>query len=268
MNTISKKILSLLLCFSMLFGYSISVSALTVDYHDYNTNTFDEQFAPIVTVDEDNARMKRAPNHISWYCKTSKHGLKVYIENIGVDPLDEVKATVSATGYTGYSDPIHVNFGSVLPIIPKSHFFKFPMIKCNMDYKIGIVFIDGGEIKFKHGHASIEYTEEKLGYWNKGTFDTRVESVDYHFEKHHNNKEVKVDNIPDYLKKAYAFAEEVYEDMENLTPRDFYQTYNVTDCSREKGIKNAKKYTNKVDRRYIMLAPDKTIISFGGKEAK
>lgn len=91
----------------------------------------------------------------------------------------------------------------------------------------------------------------------------RADSVDYHFNKHANDGGVNVRNIPDYLNKALKFENEVEEAKKNL--RELYQQYKVVDCSSEKGVKGAKKYTHKYNKKFIMLAPYGEIIYFCGK---
>jgi len=80
--------------------------------------------------------------------------------------------------------------------------------------------------------------------WNKGSFDSTQDSVSRHFEKH--GKEVGAEDVEQYMRKATEFAR-------NLRGA---QKYNV-----DGAVEGVKRYVK--NGKYIDLAPDGTIISFG-----
>ena len=80
--------------------------------------------------------------------------------------------------------------------------------------------------------------------WNKGSFDTPEESLEYHYKEHGN--EVGANSIEQYIRKAENF-------MRNLKGAKKHEVDGFVDGV-IRYIKNGK---------YIDLAPDKSVISFG-----
>ena len=80
--------------------------------------------------------------------------------------------------------------------------------------------------------------------WNKGSFDNPADSLEWHYKKH--GKEVGANNIDQYLRKAEEF-------VKNLRGAQKYKVDGVVEGV-IRYIKNGK---------YIDLAPDGTIVSFG-----
>lgn len=84
----------------------------------------------------------------------------------------------------------------------------------------------------------------KTGSWHKGSFSTAAESLYYHFKKH--GKEVGAVSAEQYLRKAEAFKN-------NLRGASKYKVDGY--------VNGVFRYVK--DGKYIDLAPDGTIISFG-----
>jgi len=84
------------------------------------------------------------------------------------------------------------------------------------------------------------------GKWNKGSFDTANDSLEWHFKKH--GDEVGAKDVEQYLRKAETFA----NDLKGATKK---QIGGATS-----GV--IRYYKN---GKYIDILPDKTIISFGMK---
>ena len=84
------------------------------------------------------------------------------------------------------------------------------------------------------------------GKWNKGSFDDAADSLEYHFKKHGN--ELGAKDVDQYLRKAEEFA----KDLKGATKKQIGGS--TSDITRY--YKNGK---------YIDIASDKTIISFGKK---
>ncbi|TRY26127.1 hypothetical protein FOI68_10370 [Brevibacillus sp. LEMMJ03] len=81
--------------------------------------------------------------------------------------------------------------------------------------------------------------------WHEGGFDSIIESINYHYEKH--AKEVGATDAAQYLRKAIAFAQTAKKGVKPTPvsgPVD--------------GVKRYRK-----NGRYIDLAPDGRIVSFG-----
>jgi len=85
---------------------------------------------------------------------------------------------------------------------------------------------------------------ESLRRWNKGTFDSVEASLDYHFRTH--GADVGASSVDQYVRKAEGFA----QNLRGAT-RSYPQI----------GTPGAVRYTKL--GKYIILAPDRTIISFG-----
>lgn len=96
-------------------------------------------------------------------------------------------------------------------------------------------------------------TEEKsenkteTGNWNKGSFDSAEESLEYHYNKHGN--EVGATSQEQYLRKAEEFSKTARKN-----PTRTWAPGEVEGVNRYK--KNGK---------YIDIAPDSSIVSFGGQ---
>ena len=80
--------------------------------------------------------------------------------------------------------------------------------------------------------------------WNKGSFDSSQESLDYHFNKH--GEEVGAKNTEQYLRKAEEFAKNAKKGSTK---------------SRVRGDEGVIRY--KKNGKYIDIAPDGSIVLFG-----
>ncbi|OOM72228.1 hypothetical protein [Clostridium sp. BL-8] len=80
--------------------------------------------------------------------------------------------------------------------------------------------------------------------WSKGSFDSAQDSLAYHFDKH--ASEVGATSVEQYMRKAEGF-------MQNLRGAKKYGVDGAVEGT-IRYVKNGK---------YIDLAPDGTIISFG-----
>ena len=81
--------------------------------------------------------------------------------------------------------------------------------------------------------------------WNKGSFDSSQESLDYHFNKH--GEEVGAKNTEQYLRKAEEFAKNAKKGSTKSRVRGEVE-----------GVIRYKK-----NGKYIDIAPDGSIVSFG-----
>lgn len=180
-------------------------------------------------------------------------GVDVYVGNVGVDGLDMVTVTISATGYSSTKSQ-----KSYVPaVIGKNFSFDIPMIKCNTTYSATIRIVDGSGTDTKTGKATINYNENVLrsAKWHRGTFASRSDSLDSHFNKH--AAEVNAKNIVSYLNQACNYRSEIISDISSNNTKK----YNITTGT---GKIPSKKYKNKNDLRFELLTDaDKEILSFG-----
>lgn len=129
--------------------------------------------------------------------------------------------------------------------------FDLPMTKAKMVYEI-IVELETEKTHFIETRvAELYFSEADLAEWSKGTFETRADSIDYHFKKH--GEEVNALHIPNYLQKAHTYKTEIENSTENIH------------ITTSKGPSRAKKYKHQIDARYIILTEENPaqILSFG-----
>jgi len=235
-----KSYISALMIIIMLF--SIGTTALASE----NSKQHNDIFLPTVTTYENYTI--QSPNGIPITVTPSYDELVVWVGNIGVDTLDNVTVTGTATDY-GTLPP---KSGKVPPIIGKEFDWDVPMTKSHMNYDVTITVVDGSGTRILTGHAELKYTENQLATigWGKGSFSSRTASLDYHFDKHHD--EVNTSNLYEYL----IAADECRQDVAN-NPSDYIKTVSS-------GATPAHKYKNRYDGRFIILADSNNeILSFG-----
>ncbi|TYA13512.1 hypothetical protein FRY98_12745 [Paenibacillus faecis] len=237
-----KKILSSLLTFLLLFSLSSTVFA-------EKSPAVSDKYAPTATFQVGDGRVHpMVPNGIPITVTPSYNVLSVWVGNIGVDALDNVTVTGSATDY----GRLPAKSGKVPAVVGKTFTWNIPMTKTTMNYYVTITVVDGSGTRVLNGDAKLEYDDTKLASigWHKGTFSTRAASLQYHFDKH--KSEVSVNNIYDYLVKAGECRDDVANNPSNYT-----KTVNS-------GATPAHKYKNKYDGRFIILSDaGNEILSFG-----
>jgi hypothetical protein len=237
-----RKILSTLLTVLLLF----SLSSTAFADESYQAS---DKYAPTATfqIEEDNAQF-RVPNGIPITVAASYDTLSVWVGNIGVDSLDNVTVTGTATNYGN----LPARSGKVPPVVGKTFTWSIPMTKTTMEYRVTITVVDGSGTRTLRGEAKLEYDETKLASigWHKGTFSTRAASLQYHFDKH--KGEVGSTNLYDYLLKAG----ECRDDVAN-NPSDYTKTVGT-------GPIASHKYKHKTNGKFIILTDaGKEILSFG-----
>lgn len=183
-------------------------------------------------------------------------GIDVTVGNLGVDGLDSVSISVSATDH-----PIaQTQTAYVLPILGKTFGFDIPMTKCDMTYYIHVIVTDGGQTQQFTRTAGLEYSEERLALmdWGQGRgFSSRQDSLNYHFQKHHNDIGVNASNIVQYLGMAIDTFNDTLYNIDN---------YKVVLQAQQPGYEPAHKYTHKTNYRFIIYGDGTdTIYTFGGK---
>lgn len=92
--------------------------------------------------------------------------------------------------------------------------------------------------------VNLQTFAQYLGKWNKGSFKSVINSAEYHYNRH--GAEVGATSIEQYIRKAEGF-------MENLR--------GATKSPVSGSVEGVVRY--KKNGKYIDLAPDNTIVSFG-----
>lgn len=200
----------------------------------------------------------RLPNAVTVRVSPSETGLTIKVNNIGVDTIDSVTVTIKSPKMYSQkgSNSKTVTFVNVPPALTKTKTMSIPMIRTKMTYTGSVVIRDGGKVAYKDTKSSLSFSNETLSQeWLKGTFPNLRDSLDYHFEKHHADKYVKVKNIAQYLRVSSSARQE----MKNINKSNskYTVTYPKT---------NSKKVLNKITKRYILLNKNnKKLYSFGGR---
>lgn len=246
MKRISTFVLALALCLSFVPRTFAASNYANVEF-----------LYPETHYDNQQSGQKRVPNGIpiSSTVRVDGTGIDVHVGNVGVDGLDSVTVTVSATGYITPKSATYY----VPPVIGKTFSFDFPFIVVNTTYSITIRIVDGSGTRTLYRTASLEYTDEILAAqgWGAGTYSSRTESLQKHFDKHHNDSGVNVNNIVAYLALAVA----TFNDTLN-NPND----YRIVQQSGQTGFEAAHKYTHRTNHRFIIYGDNTdTIYSFGGR---
>lgn len=236
-----KKLLNLFLSLALIF---ISSSPIFANDSDYI-----KDISPEITNYSSSDDKARIPNAIPIKITANSNGTgcKVYVGNVGIDSLDLVTVTVKATGHKAKTQT-----AKVIPVAGKTFSFNLPMIKANTVYDVTVKIKDGNKTKTKIGQAKLQYTESKLsGVWHKGTYSTRAESLNYHFNKH--KGEVSgTSNMVGYVNKAISYRSELAKSTSNVR------------ISTGKGKIPSKKYKHLKDGRFIILTNSgREILSFG-----
>lgn len=183
----------------------------------------------------------------------TRNGIVVHVSNAGLDTLDSVTVTAKISGYETTSMT-----AAVPPIIGKDFTWHAPMTRVEMDYDITVTIRDGSTfVGTKTGHWGLNCTEESLvDIWHPGTWPSRQDSLQYHFDKHHRDYGLNIYDIPSYIEAAVETKWDTY---------DYPDDYTIIKQKPTSQYVAAHKYTNKNDGRFVLLADsDDLILSFGG----
>lgn len=248
-----KKIFASLLSIIMLF--SIPTAAFAAENQEISTYLPIAENTSFVINTNNNDSQPLAPNGIpiTVTAKLDGTGVSVHVGNIGVDALDNVTVTATATGYARAK----TQSGSVPALIGKTFDFYFPYIKCNTFYNITVGVVDGSGIVNRTGTAKLIYSEDNLknAHWHPGGKGSRAASLEYHFDKHGN--EVRATNLIEYLNYANIYRDDVLYDLNRGDTSDYTITISTNPTP-------GKKYKSKSTGQFIILAnSDKFILSYG-----
>lgn len=246
------KIKNLFIYFLTLSFILLNINYSCIKIFAQSKDYYPTSYTKIYTEKEDSNRIINGVP-ISITAREDGTGVDVYVGNIGVDGLDRVEVKVRATGYSNSKTQV----AYVIPVVGKTFNFDFPMIKANTSYYVNVTIYDGNQVKTKSGEANLVFSEQALSNanWNKGTFSTRAESLEYHFEKH--GDEVNSANLVYYLNKANDYRSEVINDINSNN----VSKYKITNGT---GNIPSKKYKNNYDSRFIILSNNGyDILSFG-----
>ena len=137
----------------------------------------------------------------------------------------------------------------VKKFLPKRHYRKFEVVDIEelarkQGLKPNLQLFAENRNSWKQISEKLVKEKTNVGSWNKGSFDSVQDSLARHFEKH--GVEVGASNVEQYLRKAEHFKI-------NLKGASKRHISGLVD--------NVVRYSK--NGRYIDLAPDGTIISFG-----
>lgn len=246
----SKKFVSLLIALLML----ITIMPANAFAKENSTDLFFFPEVKSYNASDDDIEIL-SPNLISIYVnpRVDGTGVDVKVGNLGLDGLDSVTVTVSATGHAKPQS----QKAYVPAIIGKTFAFNMPMIKSETTYDVTASVIDGSGTVTKTGKGTLTLGDSTLqsAGWHKGTFTTRAASLDYHFDKH--KSEVGAGNIVIYLNLAATYRDEIVNDITSGTT----SKYTITTGT---GSIPSKKYKHKTDLRFAILTnTGYEILSFG-----
>lgn len=248
-----KRIISLVLMLAM--GICISLNA----YATPNYMKEHPDYSELIIGEGENKTDKetRAGHtvYVDWIASASD----IYINfiNQGVDSIFSCSGTVTINDRA----PIPFTVTNLLPFIKKNITVSAEMKECEENIKVEILVIDGASSGTGIVSGDREIPYELSSVWNRGTFNSIYESIDYHFETH--GDEVCSPNIVDYATKAYDYAGEVVEDGLVLSDTDFNGKYKVTISY---GATESHKYLNRSNKLYAILTDSGyEIVSYGGK---
>lgn len=188
-------------------------------------------------------------------------GVTYKVTNYGVDTVDSVTLQVKSTGRYSNKNKnkknyTNVSFKKIRPFSSQRKKVNLPMIRTKMTYSADVEIRDGKNIVYKKSYSSLLFSQEMLSKeWLKGTFDNIRDSLDYHFEKHHNNTYVRVSNMKQYLDKS----SKARKNMKDKTSSNRYYK-----------VENKKGNSRKVIRRYgqkeyiLFDRSSKKLYSYGG----
>ena len=257
-----KKFVSLVLSVCFLFSISAVSYAANTNGHKVSNpviQSMNDRYSTYLPVAENTSSNEssrpRVPNAIpiDVIAKVDGTGVKVNVGNVGVDGLDNVKVTVTATGYANPK----TQSAYVPPIIGKTFDFDFPYIRCNTIYNVTIDVVDGSGTKHLTGTAKLTWSEDNLknAHWNRGSSSTRAASLEYHFSKH--GSEVGATNLVEYLNFANSYRDQVLYDLNRGNTSDYYITDSPTPTP-------GKKYKSKSSKQFIILAnSNQDILTYG-----
>lgn len=130
---------------ALILLFSISTSVFAEDLAS-NTN---DPYAPTVTYEQNGSL--RAPNGIPITVSPSYSSLGVFVGNIGVDALDNVTVSGTATDYGALAP----KSGKVPAVVGKTFVWNVPMTKTTMVYDVKIKVIDGSGTRNLTGNARL-----------------------------------------------------------------------------------------------------------------
>ena len=248
-----KKIFASLL--SIIILISLSTMAIATESQGISTYLPIAENTSFEISTASNCPQARVPNGIpiNVTAKLDGTGVSVHVGNIGVDGLDNVTVTATATGYTASQ----TQSGYVPAVIGKTFDFYFPYIKCNTVYNVTITVVDGSGTVNRTGTATLTYSEANLenAHWHPGNMGSRAASVEYHFNTHHT--EVGATNLIEYLNYANIYRDDVLYDLSRGDTSD----YTITNSTHPTP---GKKYKSKSTYQFIILAnSDSFILSYG-----
>ncbi len=200
------------------------------------------------------------PNILTVDWKASSTQIFIYVENIGIDSVDSFTGTVKVTNGSSKSFAAYkLKAGKTRTIT-----VNLNMVKCYEDINVSYIGKDGkNEIASNTSHGHREIPSYLKNVWNRGTFSSVDDSINYHFRTHHNDTSVNAADIQTFAQKAYSYKNKVVRDKIMLTQAQLLRIYYI---SKGTGRIPSHKYKNKTNYQFVLLSDSGNyILSYGGK---
>lgn len=193
----------------------------------------------------DNSNVQSYEKVVQLFVSETSKLVRITVDNEMIDTTEEHpfylpnKGWIKAKELTCNDDLID-SFGNTLSIT------DIQIISLNKPVKVYNFEVENAHTYFVSNLSILFHNicDDALGKWHKGTFGSVEDSLNYHFKKH--GSEVGATSIEQYINKAEQFTK-------NLR-RAKVKILNEPTPGVKRYYKNGK---------YIDIAPDGTIISFG-----
>ena len=198
----------------------------------------------------------RIPNMLVVDWKATATQILIYVKNCGVDTVDAFYGTVKVINGSSKSFSAY-NLKAFKTTTIK---VNINMTRCDERITVSFYGVDGKR-EFGKGssNGSRKIPSSLSSLWNKGTFKSVYDSINYHYSKHHN--EVGTNDIVSYATKAQNYRNSVVSDIKNLSNNKLKSKYTITISN---GSVPAKKYKHKTNKQYIIISNSGyKILSYG-----
>lgn len=196
------------------------------------------------------------PNILNTTWVATSTQIIIYVKNLGVDTVDSFYGTVQVKNGSKKSFSAY----NLRAFTTRTIKVNLNMTTCSESITISYYAVDGGkEFGKAKSTGSRKLPTSLTSLWNKGTFKTVADSINYHFNKHH--YEVGAYDIQTYTQKASDYRSSVVSDIKNLSSTKLKKKYTITVSG---GSIPAKKYKNKSNKQFIIITNSGyKILSYG-----
>lgn len=231
------KVLLIVLVWTQFITFNVEAYELVSASTQFDSDGYSEFRAESDSFSEDiKSNKQRIPNIGTISGSSNESSVTISVSNIGVDPLDSVTGTVTVNGVSKNFD-----MGKVWPG-KETITVNLPMHSKKETISVTVRISDGGSVDYKYNTLTRQVACSLK--WHPGGFLSSEDSLEAHYIKH--RYQVGATNIVNYFNKAVGFST-------NLKGATVSNVPGITP-----GVKRYRKLG-----KYIDIAPDKRIISFG-----